>query len=140
MSIFHLLHIVAYLHHLNYDPVWKIYRSHLVKIGLWETNHLALFLLAAVCLHIYWYVMAKSQTYFLSNWYWVEQYLDGSYFSLLHSQENQRSEMYCFSYLMRQTQVWKDVQTQQDCYSRYLNILCYFKSFNCIQKIFTPKY
>ena len=37
--------------------------------------------------------MTKSQTYFLRNWYWVEQYLDGSYFSLSNSQENQWSEM-----------------------------------------------
>ena len=55
--------------------------------------------------------------------------MDGSYFSLLNSQENQRSEICCFSYLMRQTQVWKDVQTQRICYSSYLNIFWFFKIF-----------
>ena len=41
MKVCHLLHIVGYLHHYNYDQVCKVYRSRLVKIGLWETSHLA---------------------------------------------------------------------------------------------------
>ena len=35
--------------------------------------------------------------------------------------------MCCFSYLMRQTQNWKDVHTQRVCYSRYLNIFWFSK-------------
>ena len=52
VRVCHLLHIVGYLQHLNYDPVCEVYESHLVKIRLWKTNHPALFLLAVVCLNI----------------------------------------------------------------------------------------
>ena len=45
--------------------------------------------------------------------------------------------MCCFSYLMRQAQVWKDVQTQQDYYSWYLNIL--FKIFELHSQNFYSK-
>ena len=41
MKVCHLLHIVGYLHHYNCDQVCKVCRSRLVKIGLWETSHLA---------------------------------------------------------------------------------------------------
>ena len=37
-----------------------------------------------------------------------------------------------FSCLMRQTQVWKDVQTQRVCYFRNLNILWFFKFFSIV--------
>ena len=50
--MYHILHMVRYVHQLKYDQVCKVYRSHLVQIGLWETNHLALLLIAVACLHI----------------------------------------------------------------------------------------
>ena len=45
----------------------------------------------------------------------------------------------CFSYLMKQAQVWKDFQTQRDCYSRYLNILWFFKIFELHSQKFYSK-
>ena len=47
--------------------------------------------------------------------------------------------MCCFSYLMRKTEAWKDVQIQRDCYMRYLNILLFFKIFQLYSENFYSK-
>ena len=90
MKVCHLLHIVRYLHHLNYDQVRKVYISYLVKTGLRETNHLVLFLITVVCLHNLVICDDKKPNLFLKelilSWAIVARFL----FPPLNSQENQQ--------------------------------------------------